>query len=110
MFTCHHCQKNFPNDEATVYHLIPKWLYSNAPHLAPKFRKNLGLKNKALMCRNCNQKKNGSIYVKHEVPLHFWLDVRAEIDRKIQETYGVDNSLDTTDTGCIVDSEVTNNK
>lgn len=81
---CPRCRRK--NVQLTKDHIIPKWIYVSAHQLVPKFKKNLGKKNIEYICSPCNSKRSGKIYVGHETGLQFWLDVREEINKKINET------------------------
>lgn len=77
------CAKCGSTDNPTVDHIIPKWIYKRSQFLG--FKKDLGEKNKQILCSKCNNKKSGFIDVTSETGRKFWMAVRDLINTELEK-------------------------
>jgi len=77
------CAKCGTTEDLTIDHIIPKWIYKRCHQFG--FKKNLGSKNKQILCRLCNFAKDGGIDCSTEVGLVFWKHVRNLINDELKK-------------------------
>jgi 5-methylcytosine-specific restriction endonuclease McrA len=83
MIKCVYCDSD---ENLTIDHIIPKWLFNRMELLGlKKVKKTFRKKNTQILCRKCNSIKSGGIDVRSDVGMRFWVELRDFIDKKIQE-------------------------
>lgn len=75
------CIKCDSTIELTKDHIIPKWIYKRCNIFG--FKKNLGARNKQVMCKVCNFKKGGAIDCSNEIGKIFWTHIRDLINTEL---------------------------
>lgn len=75
------CVKCGATEDLSKDHIIPKWIYKRAEEFG--FKKNLGGRNKQIMCKPCNFKKGGGIDCSSEIGRIFWTRVRNLINDEL---------------------------